>query len=86
MQVAYSTSGKTLSSIQRKANCAASSDASGDASSSYPCPAAAVAAPKARVPASEDEDGAVLIVPDVEGGRQLSASRQRDQLLRASEP
>ncbi len=71
MQVAYSTSGKTLSSIQRKANCASSSDASGDASSSYPYPAAAVAAPKARVPApsvSEDEDGAVLIVPDVEGG------------------
>ncbi len=53
---------------------ASSSDAggeSGDASSSNPGSAAAVAAPKARVQAptvSEDEDSAELIVPDGEGG------------------
>ena len=69
MQVDNSSSGKTLSSIQHKAKLA--NCASGDATSSYPCPATAVAAPKARVPApsvSEDEDGAELIVPDSEGG------------------
>ncbi len=50
---------------------ASSSDASGDASSSDPGPAAAVAAPKARVPAptvSEDEDSAELIIPDCQDG------------------
>ncbi len=50
---------------------ASSSDAGGDASSSNPGPAAAVAAPKARVPGptvSEDEDSAELIVLDGEGG------------------
>ena len=50
---------------------ASSSDAGGDASSSNPSPAAAVAAPKARVQAptvSEDEDSAELFVPDGEGG------------------
>ena len=50
---------------------ASSSDAGGDASSSNPGPAAAVAAPKASVQAptvSEDEDSADLIVPDGEGG------------------
>jgi hypothetical protein len=52
---------------------ASSSDAGpgGDASSSNPGSAAAVAVPKARVQApsvSEDEDCAELIVPDGEGG------------------
>ncbi len=50
---------------------ASSSDAGGDASSSNPGSAAAVAAPKARVQAptvSEDEDSADLIVPDGEDG------------------
>ncbi len=51
---------------------ASSSDAGGDASSSNPGSAAAVAVPKARVQAapsvSEDEDSAELIVPDGEGG------------------
>ncbi len=50
---------------------ASSSDAGGDASSSHPGSAAAVAVPKARVQApsvSEDEDSAELIVPDGEGG------------------
>ncbi len=50
---------------------ASSSDSSGDASSSNPGSAAALAAPKARVQAptvSEDEDSADLIVPDGEGG------------------
>jgi hypothetical protein len=55
------------------ASLSSSSDAGGDASSSNPAigPAAAVAAPKARVQAltvSEDEDSAELIVPDGEGG------------------
>jgi hypothetical protein len=47
---------------------ASSSDAGGDASSSNPDSAAAVAAPEARVQAptvSEDEDSAGLIVPEV---------------------
>ncbi len=50
---------------------ASSSDAGSDASYANPGPAAAVAAPKAHVPAptvSEDEDGAKLIIPDGEGG------------------
>jgi hypothetical protein len=49
---------------------ASSSDAGGDASSSNPGSAAALAAPKARVQptVSEDEDSADLIVPDGEGG------------------
>ncbi len=50
---------------------ASSSDAVGDASSSNPGSATAVAVPKARVQApsvSEDEDGSELIVPDGEGG------------------
>ncbi len=45
--------------------------AGGDASSSNPGSATAVAVPKARVPApavSEDEDGSELIIPDGEGG------------------
>ncbi len=49
---------------------ASSSDAGGDASSSNPGSAAAVAAPN-RVQAptvSEDEDSTELIVPDGEGG------------------
>ena len=50
---------------------ASSSDAGGDASSSNPGSAAALAAPKARVQAptvSEDEDSPDLIIPDGEGG------------------
>ncbi len=50
---------------------ASSSDAGGDASSSNPGSAAAVAVPKARVQepsVSEDEDSAESIVPDGEGG------------------
>ncbi len=50
---------------------ASSSDAGGDASSSNPGSAAAVAVPKARVQAptvSKDEDCSELIVPDGEGG------------------
>ncbi len=50
---------------------ASCSDAGGDASSSNPASAAAVAVPKARVQApsvSEDEDGSELIVTDGEGG------------------
>ena len=45
--------------------------AGGDASSSNPGSAAAVAVPRARVQApavSEDEDGSELIIPDNEGG------------------
>ncbi len=50
---------------------ASSSDSGGDASPSNPGPAAAVAAPKERVPAptvSEDEDSAELIIPDCQDG------------------
>jgi hypothetical protein len=50
---------------------ASSSDSGGDASSSNPGSAAAVAVPKARVQApavSEDKDGSELIIPDGEGG------------------
>ena len=52
---------------------ASSSDAGGDASSSNPGSAAAVAVPNARhgvqaPTVSEDEDSADLIVPDGEGG------------------
>ncbi len=53
-----------------------SSDAGGDASSSHPGPAAAVAAHKAHASVqeptvSEDEDNAELIVPDGEGGARV---------------
>jgi hypothetical protein len=50
---------------------ASSSDSGGDASSSNPGSAAALAAPKTRVQAptvSEDEDSTDLIVPDGAGG------------------
>ncbi len=53
---------------------ASSYDAGGDASSSNPGSAAAMAAPKARVQAptvSEDEDSADLTVPDGEGGASM---------------
>ncbi len=74
-----------------KAIGASSSDAGGDAFSSNPGSAAAVAVPKARVQApsvSEDEDSAELIVPDVKvaRGRQVSASRQGDRLVRTPVP